>query len=164
VYQQPVHPPAGFGSHGDYDLRRLAIWYPDVPPRKLNLNESFAVAPDAYARGYAPLFWTWFGGRGDIYLAALEKITIGAVSGCIHFSFANPEVPDECRSFGRAAKYADRDKESQPIELLIDGPGGEVIDKVELCQELSPTDAPGWLARQGFLVWFKVIHHPSKIF
>ena len=161
---QPVHPPAGFESHDDYHLRRLAIWYPDVPPRRLNLNERFFVAPDAYTWGYAPLFWTCFGGCGGVYLAALEKITIRGASGCIYFSFANPEVPDECRSFGRIAEYADRDDETEAIELLIDGPGGEIIDKVELCEELLPDDVPGWLGRQGLLAWLKVIHHPSPSF
>ncbi len=164
VSQPVVHPPTDFGSHDDSDLRRLAIWHPDVPPRGLNLNESFVVAPDAYTWGYSPLFWTYFGGRGGVYLEALEKITIRRASGCIHFSFANLEVPDECRSFGRIANYVDRDDETESIELLIDGPGGEIIDKVELCQELIPSDFRGWLGRQGVLAWLKVIHHSCQSF
>ncbi|KAK4041693.1 hypothetical protein C8A01DRAFT_45232 [Parachaetomium inaequale] len=157
---------AWFGCPGDAPRteRALGNLVPDVPPRRLNLNESFVVAPDAYTWGYAPLFWTCFGGRGGVYLAAFEEITIGGASGCIHFSFANPEVPDECRSFGRIADDADRDKETEAIELLIDGSGGEIIDELELCQELLPTNDPGWLARQGLLAWFKVFHHPSQSF
>ena len=162
---QPVHPPTGSGSHDGYDLRRLAIWHPDVPPRGLNLNESFVVAPDAYTWGYTPLFWTYFGGCGGVHLASLEKVTIRRASGCIHFSFANPEIPDECRRFGRSAKYAERDNKTEAVELLIDGPGGEIIDKVELCQKLLPDDDDsGWLARQGMLAWLKVISYPSSIF
>ena len=163
VSQPAIHPPTGLGIHDDSDLRRLAIWHPDVPPRRLNLNERFVVAPDAYTWGYTPLFWTYFGGCGGVNLAALEKITIRGASGSIHFSFSNPEVPDECRSFGRTADYADLDNETEAIELLIDGPGGELIDKVELCQEILPADDDsGWLGRQGILAWLKVIHHPSQ--
>ncbi len=165
VLHQPVHPPTGLGSQDKHDLRRSGIWFPDVPPPRLNLNEGFLVAPDAYTQGFAPLFWTCFGGRGGIHLKALEKITIMGASGCIHFSFTNPEVPYESRSFGRVATYTEDDDETEPVELRIDGPGGEVIDKVELCQELFPTDGSrGWLGRQGCLTWFKVIRHPSQPF
>ena len=136
---QPVHPPTGIESRDDDDLRRLAIWYPDVPSRRLNLNERFIVAPDAYTWGHAPLFWSCFGGCGGVYLAALEKITIRGASGCIYFSFANPEVPDECRSFGRIAEYADRDDKTEAIELLVDGPGGESLTKLNFARNSSRT-------------------------
>ncbi|KAK3896768.1 hypothetical protein C8A05DRAFT_39683 [Staphylotrichum tortipilum] len=153
--QEPLveTPTCSKGDDDDNSLSHSAIWYPDMPPPGLALNESFLVAPDVYTSSYRPLFWSRFGVHGGMYLAALVKITISGATGRMDFSFPNPTVPDECRSFGRIADDGDDD---ETVEFPIDGPGGEIIDRVERYQELFATDAPGWLAREGDLIWLKI--------
>lgn len=145
----------------DHSLRRSAIWYPDVPSSKLSLNEGFLVAPRAYTSGYRPLFWTSFGGPGGVYLASLVKISVIGVIDRIDFTFNNAEVPVECRSFGRIRDRVDNegDDSDEVVEFPIDGPGGEIVDRVEVHQELflEDSNAADFLCREGLLA-LSLIH------
>ncbi|KAK3299557.1 uncharacterized protein B0H64DRAFT_422961 [Chaetomium fimeti] len=140
---------------GQDTLRCSAIWYPDVPPPALDLNEDFFVSVKWYAWGYRPLFWTYFGGPGGIYLPNLIKVAISVSHVLVRIDFFfDKEVPAECRRFGRS----DGPEEKDPVEFQIDGPGGEVIDRVELCQQF-PDESPFnvILSREeGSLAWFKL--------
>jgi len=150
-------PPTSHRTDGSNasNLRHSAIWYPDVPPPSLDLNEQFLVTPDAYTRGFKPLFWSRFGGPGGKYLPLLQKITIRRASGCMDFSFVATAdvIPDGCRSFGRVADLADDDEEQGAVEFPIDGPGGEVVNRVEIGQVVRE-DGTGWWG--GNLGWLKV--------
>ena len=101
-----------------------------------------------------------------MYLSSLVKITIRKSSGRMDFSFAGPDVPNECRSFGRIAGDHDEDDDSEAevkdkiVEFPIDGFGGEVIDKVEIRQGFVK-NARGRFSREGCLTWFKV---PTYLF
>ncbi len=53
----------------------------------------------------------------------------------IKFTF-NIEVPVEQRTFGRQ----DDDEHTKLIEFLIDGPGGEIIERVEIFQRYPSED------------------------
>ncbi|KAL2021082.1 hypothetical protein VTK56DRAFT_7501 [Thermocarpiscus australiensis] len=155
--QLRLHMPTGHGGNDNSSLKHSAIWYPDVPPPTVNLNEDFLVASEMYMSGYRPLFWSWFGGRGGIYLASLVKIRIIGFIGRIDFFFDTPEVPTGCRSFGRIEDSEDReDEDDEAVEFPIDGPGGEVIDRVEIRQGLFLEGAAEWLRREGYLTWLKL--------
>ena len=145
------------GAHGHDRLRRSAIWYPDLPPASLNLNEDSFLQLQSYTWGYRPLFWTCFGGPGGIYLRHLTKMAV-CWSGLrrIDFSF-NTEVPAECRSFGRL----EDSKYTHLIEFSIDGPRGEMIERVEIFQQYPEggINALGWFLAEGALGSLKVCFH-----
>ncbi len=80
----------------------------------------------------------------------------------------------EYRSFGRVEEEDNQDggddednddennydSNNEVVEFLIDGPGGEIIDNVEVRQELLLRDTGGWLCREGHLTWLKVLFFP----
>ncbi|KAK3294182.1 uncharacterized protein B0H64DRAFT_400073 [Chaetomium fimeti] len=154
---QPKGPPKGPRTDGDEILRDTAIWYPHLPPPDLDLNEDFLVAPDVYRSGFRPLFWTRFGGPGGIYLANLVKINITHVVSRMDFIFNRPGAPTDCRTFGRIhidnSAEESEDEDDKPIEFPIDGPGGEVIHKIEICQAFFTAD---WIDREGYLALLKI--------
>ncbi|KAK4140734.1 uncharacterized protein C8A04DRAFT_14664 [Dichotomopilus funicola] len=125
-------------------VRHMGIWYPALPPTTINLNEAFFLSQRpclGYWRGFRPLFWTCFGGPGGIYLRHLTKIRLCSDAlRRIEFSF-DVDVPVECRMFGR---HEDDDL-TDVVEFAIDGPGGEVIDQIEVEQHCrGPSQGPGW--------------------
>ncbi|KAK4243852.1 hypothetical protein C7999DRAFT_17857 [Corynascus novoguineensis] len=139
----------------DNKLRCSAIWYPDVPPLSLDLNEDFFLPLQNYTWGFRPLFWSCFGGPGGIHLAHLTKISAGLWSGLIRLDFSfDREVPAECQSFGR---HEDSEY-GEGVEFPIDGPGGELIDAVEIWQRypLEDDDADEWFLQEGELAWLKI--------
>ncbi|KAH6845721.1 hypothetical protein B0I37DRAFT_447567 [Chaetomium sp. MPI-CAGE-AT-0009] len=144
-------------------LRRSAIWYPDVPSPVLGLNEDFFVPLKSYTWGYKPIFWTYFGGAGGMYLPNLTKVTASCWDGSllrIDFSF-DRQVPAECRRFGRVG-----DSEyGTLVQFPIDGPGGEVIDKVEVCQKHPREDqfTPRWSLEEGSLIWLAISTNRGRI-
>ncbi|KAK4155856.1 hypothetical protein C8A00DRAFT_41589 [Chaetomidium leptoderma] len=160
VRQRGLQMPAGHSGKDNHSLRHSAIWYPDVPPPTLNLNQDFLVAPEAHTSGFKPLFWSWFGGPGGIYLASLVKVRITGEIGRIDFFFDTPEVPAGCQSFGRIEPWEDKDNNSDDdlkvVEFPIDGPGGEVIDSVEIRQEVRREDLVEWWNSEGYLTWLEI--------
>ncbi|KAK4238745.1 hypothetical protein C8A03DRAFT_33205 [Achaetomium macrosporum] len=135
-------------------LRHSALWYPDIPPPTLSLNEDCFIPLPSYTWGFRPLFWTRFGGPHGSYLQNLIKVTISFAGGVrpIDFSF-NTEVPADYRSFGR-----DGTEYGELIEFPIDGPGGEVIDRVKICEEYPRAYGytAGWWHEEGKLKWLKL--------
>jgi hypothetical protein len=151
-------------EHQQDMLRCLATWYPKVPPPAIDLNEDFFVPLKSYTWGYKPIFWTHFGGAGGIYLPNLTKVTASCWDGSlvrIDFSF-DKEVPAECRRFGRVAdsEYA------KLVEFSIDGPGGEVIDKIEVCQQFPAEGQymPRWSREEGSLIWLAISTNRGRMF
>ncbi len=139
-----------------YDkFRRSAMWYPDVPAPIISLNEDFFIPLGSYTWGYKPLFWTCFGGPGGSYLPHLTKVTASCEVGLLRMDFSfDREVPHESRRFGRH----EDPRFGKVVEFLVDGPGGEVIDQVEVWQEFPPEDqhVPAWYRREGELAWLKL--------
>jgi hypothetical protein len=141
-------------------LRHSAVWYPDVPPAAVSLNEDCFIPFEPYTKGFRPLFWTHFGGPGGRYLRNLTMVTVHFFLGIrrIDFSFNTEEVPTECRSFGR---YKDS-SELTPIRFPIDGPGGEVITRVRICQSFPAADdysmdsSVEWHLTEGELKYIEV--------
>jgi hypothetical protein len=120
-----------------------------------DLNEDFFVAPQQYTSGCRPIFWTRFGGPGGVYLPHLTKVAVSCASYLrrIDFSF-DKEVPAECQRFGRLGDP----QHTTRIEFWIDGPGGEVISKVELDQEFPAGghNPPAGSRHEGSLLWVKL--------
>ncbi|KAK3306367.1 uncharacterized protein B0T15DRAFT_395083 [Chaetomium strumarium] len=143
-------------------LRHSALWYPDVPPPAVGLNEDCFMPLPPYTNGFRPLFWTRFGGPEGRYLRNLTKVTVRLFHGLrrIDFSFDTEEVPTGCRSFGR---YGDTE-DLEAIEFPIDGPRGEVIDRVQICQVYPPKGSyvAGWIHAEGALKWLKLYTNRGK--
>jgi len=136
-------------------LRCAALWYPDVPPPAINLNENAFVPLSPYTWGFKPLFWTRFGRPGGVYLQHLLRLIVNYVGHVTRLDFSfDTEVPPECRRFGRR-------EETDYGELIgfpIDGPGGEIIDRVKIWQEYPREGANngGWRSEEGELGRLKV--------
>lgn len=168
ICRQPrQHTPTSLGADDDSrNVRNSALWYPRPPPPSLNLNEDFLLAPDLYTSGYRPLSWTWFGGPGGSFLANLVKVRFICDIGRIDFTFNRPDVPTECQSFSRiyigrpfdSEAENEHEKLCRPNDFLIDGHGGETINKVEVCHRGIKGD---WRCDEGHLVWLKVPLIPS---
>ncbi|KAH9216177.1 hypothetical protein DL95DRAFT_498506 [Leptodontidium sp. 2 PMI_412] len=134
-------------------LRDSAFWYPEIPGTGLYLNDNCFVARDSSTARYQPLCWTMFGGPGGIYLRYLTGISvtcIGTLRG-IEFHYNTEDVPIECRKLGRyrSSEYA------QVIHFSIDGPGGEVIDAVEVYLRYYDGEDVFWFYKHGALESFK---------
>ncbi|KAI1820610.1 hypothetical protein F4861DRAFT_522296 [Xylaria intraflava] len=112
-------------------LQSLALWYPDLPSLTLSLNENDYVPRDHFLDNYKPLFWTHFGGPGGKYLKHLLKVSVTLGDGLslvrIDFTY-NIDVPVEYRSLGRYPPSV----HSRVMDFAIDGPGGEVINAIEV--------------------------------
>lgn len=135
-------------------LRNLAMWYPDIPGSTLCLNDNSFLPRDHYVDGYKPLVWVSFGGPRGIYLQHLTRVS-AMCWGVIHridFSY-NKESPVEHQTFGRhKPRYFEN-----VIDFSIDGPGGEVINAIEVYQHYDiSTSRDTWGAKEGALVSCKV--------
>lgn len=104
---------------------------------------------------FRPVFWTHFGGPGGIYLHSLMKISVVWDGGIRRIDFHhNQSVPLECQRLGRHTPSA----YAHTIDFLIDGPGGEVIETVEICQFYDRTSKLELLAKEGVLAFCRVCH------
>lgn len=141
-------------------MRNSAVWYPDIPPAHLNLNEEFFFPAQSYTQGFKPLFWTHFGGPGGIYLKDLHRISWSTADEIMAFEFQKEDVPLDCRMFGRAP-LPDSDDEDNLDIFDIDGPGGERITAIEISQKYYKEDGERWLMSEGALALFKVCCTPA---
>ncbi|KAI0913366.1 hypothetical protein F4823DRAFT_65340 [Ustulina deusta] len=110
-------------------LRSLGLWYPNIPGPTLSLNESSFWPRSNHLHGYQPLVWTTFGGPGGKYLNHLIRISVTLGGGLRGIDFTyNTDVPVEYRSLGHCPPKED----AKVVDFAIDGPGGEIINAVEL--------------------------------
>lgn len=136
-------------------LRNAGIWYPEIPGPDLCLHEQSFPPLDLYLDGYKPpLFWCHFGGPGGMYLSHLTRISATWSCGIRRMEFCfNTEVPAEFRSLGRLEAEASQ----KDFDFIIDGPGGERIESIEICHEYHDPERPrGWLVTEGALRWCQV--------
>ena len=142
-------------------LRDSAFWYPEIPWVGLHLNDDCFTARDSSTARFQPLCWTMFGGPGGIYLRHLTGISVtcrGRPRG-IEFHYNTEDVPVECRRLGRypSSEY------DKVIYFSIDGPGGEIIDTIEIYLRHLSSNKVFWFYRDGALESFKVSHpHPKR--
>lgn len=135
----------------------MAIWYPAIPSPNLCLNEIHFPQRHFYSTGYHPLFWTLFGGPGGEYLQNLTRMTATLASYLhgLEFHYNSDNVPVSCRKLGRHA-YDKHPGYSKLISFAIDGPGGEVIEAVEVYLEYLTDDGADEFCKYGALESFKV--------
>ncbi|CAG8951381.1 hypothetical protein HYFRA_00007293 [Hymenoscyphus fraxineus] len=113
-------------------LHKTALWYPTIPPPILSLNEPSYTAGINLSAEYNPLFWTHFGGPGGCKLKHLTSVSFDVAQGFFGLKFHYGAGPGhETCKLGR---YVHSDS-SEEEHFLIDGPGGEVIESVEVILE-----------------------------
>ncbi|KAH8647717.1 hypothetical protein BX600DRAFT_475765 [Xylariales sp. PMI_506] len=134
-------------------LRTSGLWYPSIPPPDLQLNEHLFVPSDYFLDGYKPLLWTHFGGPGGIYLKYLIRISVvwGGDIRRIEFVYSEGS-PIESQVLGRYKPH----EYAKTADFAIDGPGGELIDIIEVNRFYPENVSSGWLAKHGAFRSFKV--------
>lgn len=135
----------GVPPTGTSFLRDTAQWFPNVPDEKLSLNEaSFSELPRQPLK-YRPLTMMLYGGMQGIHLSKLTEIVVWIVDFeniyGIDFMY-NVEVDGQrVYTLGRRGPFLDTEPRSyepcdsstdQRICFQIDGPGGEIINGVDI--------------------------------
>ncbi|PLN80417.1 hypothetical protein BDW42DRAFT_114121 [Aspergillus taichungensis] len=117
-------------------LLHTALWYPDVPTHGLHFTDT----QNGVLRPYhAPLMWTSFGGPAGINLRHLRGISVQdraypLIRG-IKLNF-DANVPDECSHV--LGVYSLQCDDFRVTNFAIDGPGGEIIEKVRMSEGGDP--------------------------
>ena len=141
-------------------LRDSALWYPDIPESGLCLNDDSFTGEDPSAIGYRPLCLALFGGPGGIYLRSLTEISVTRLGPLcsIDFHYNTDKVPAEWCKLGRhkCTEY------EQVMRFAIDGPGGEIIDTVEVDLKHAYGEHVYSFSKQGKLRSFKASQVISK--
>lgn len=150
------------GSLGDdftpttSDLRDHARWLLDVPNEALSLNaSSFPAITRHPLRKYQPLTMLLYGGLHGAHLSKLTGISVwfGEDAQILGIDFSYSVEVDGCKIHTLGLPFSGRKVRSEPcncckctdddrstddcstdyrIEFPIDGPGGEVINRVDL--------------------------------
>lgn len=122
----------------ELSLRDKAYWYPSVPPDDVSLNAESFTGQDSLIKRYQPLMWSRFGGPRGVYLRALTKISV-SVNGRLHFHYDREDIPAHSLTLGRdhrgpigAEQALQRLGLYRGVEFSIDGPGGEMIQTIEV--------------------------------
>lgn len=152
VYHQSPSP-AQAAADDENRLRNSGMWYPDVPGPNLCLNEDSFSPRDHYLGGYQPLFWTSFGGQGGVYLQHLTGLSVvwgGGGVRRVDFAY-DVAVPSEHRTFGCQMPG----EWTRTIDFALDGPGGEIIEAVEVFQHY-PEAGYRWMVKEGTMEAFRV--------
>ncbi|KAK2880156.1 hypothetical protein FQN49_000503 [Arthroderma sp. PD_2] len=126
-------------------LRESAQWVPEVPDDRLCLNESSFENFTDGSQIYLPLTTAIYGGLGGVHLKKLIRITVWVFDYLniygIDFVY-NVKVEGRLvHTLGRAGPFLDTARRGyEPydsstdlkVDFQIDGPGGEVIDKIDI--------------------------------
>ncbi|KAH0550938.1 hypothetical protein GP486_007698 [Trichoglossum hirsutum] len=141
-------------------LRTTALWYPTVPSPDLYLNDVSFTGESPSAAGYRPLFWTRFGGPDGIYLRSLTEVCVTRLGGLcgIEFHYDTDDIPMEMRKLGRR-NFTDS---SHVTRFPIDGPGGELIQTVDVSIERAAGEGEYSFYRHGKLRSFKASNVTSN--
>lgn len=126
----PVHP---------LPLRLSGVWYPYLPPANICLNQP-PLDPVIFGKPeFKPLFWKRFGGTAGRNLCHLTAISAnvaetGSLTRLIFEYGGSPSLyPKTFGYLGTRGLSA-----SSTIKFTIDGPGGELIDCVDLLYDPWP--------------------------
>ncbi|KAH9906634.1 hypothetical protein F4778DRAFT_722782 [Xylariomycetidae sp. FL2044] len=164
-----ISPPLPLPAEGiqqEERLRQFGIWYPDVPASHLCLNVGAFPRHEYSTTGYQPLIWTLFGGPRGSYLKYLVAITAHMKFGTcflVDFKYENHEISDQVQPVGRHKCTKAFPGCRDPLKFTIDGPGGEVVDSIELYLRYSDHEYLK-VYRQGVLDSFKVFTNRGRNF
>ncbi len=141
-------------------LRATALWYPTVPSPDLCLNDESFTGESPSAAGYQPLFWTRFGGPDGIYLRSLTEVCVTRLGGLcgIEFYYDTENIPTETRKLGRR----NFTEFSHVTRFPIDGPGGELIQTIDVSIERAAGESVYSFYKHGKLSSFKVSNVTSN--
>ncbi|KAF6817420.1 F-box domain-containing protein [Colletotrichum musicola] len=138
----------------------MAIWYPDVPGPSLCLNEYSFPPRDHYLGGYNPLLWTSLGGPGGAYLRHFTGLSVVWGRGVHRIDFAHDvTVPFEQRTLG----CLDSGPWTENIDFAVDGPGGEIIEAVEVFRYNAEEVRLRCMVEEGDLAAFRRSYDLSGI-
>lgn len=118
------------------------------------LNDESFTGECPSTAGYQPLFWTLFGGPGGIYLRSLTEVSVtrlGDLCG-IEFRYDTEDLSMRTRTLGRR----NITEFSRIMRFPIDGPGGELIQTVEVSIERAAGERVYRFYRHGKLSSFRV--------
>jgi hypothetical protein len=137
------------------------LWYPTVPSSDLCLNDESFTGESPLTAGYRPLIWIQFGGPNGTYLQSLTEISATLSRYSIHsidFYYDTEEGLKEVGKLGRSSIRSNKRfwGSSEIVRFSIDGPGGELIDSVEVSIERREGDDVGSFYRNGRLTSLKV--------
>lgn len=129
-------------------IRRIALWYPSLPPDGLVLNDNSFTGQHPLSSGYQPLSWIHFGGKEGKSLKHVRGLLVQFSYGLHGLQFVYDEAHEK-----RVSDKLGRCKESElPGTLFsIDGAEGERIELVHIgmrCHEHA--NVPAFL-RHGIL-------------
>ncbi|KAL1970940.1 hypothetical protein VTN77DRAFT_2774 [Rasamsonia byssochlamydoides] len=146
----------GFSSEGASDvdtcnqrstLRDTAQWFPDVPDDSFCLNETAFREIPRQPLEYRPLTVLLYGGPQGVHLNKLIGITVWIVDFeriyGIDFAYNTAVDGQKVHTLGRSGPFSDAEPRSygpcdnstdQRIDFPIDGPGGEIIEGVDVQQ------------------------------
>ncbi|KHN98281.1 F-box domain containing protein [Metarhizium album ARSEF 1941] len=152
---------------GSSSLRHSAFWYPRAPDPGLDLNDDCFTATESSNAKYQPLCWTVFGGRNGSYLRNLTGLSVTCsplIRGiAFHYAVHTPEKT------GTVGKFRARPNDSVTY-FSIDGPGGEIVDTIEVFVQCSGGDAMRMVYNEDILVstnrkrCFHVGKHESHLY
>lgn len=141
-----------------FELRKAALWYPAVPASNLFLNDQSFTGEHPLDTSYQPLCYIHFGGPNGVYLRSLTEIRVYAISDILEIDFryeTNAAQPIETQRLGRT----DIEDVSDFVQTFsIDGPGGEIIQFVEVSVRRTKREDAYSFERHGKLESFKVGH------
>ena len=139
-------------------LRDTAQWFPDVPDERLYLNEASFPGISCKVFEYQPLTVMLYGGPQAVRLSKLIEIAVWVVDVeriyGIDFTY-NIEVDGrKVHTLGRRGPFPGTEPRSyehcdsstdQRVGFQIDGPGGEIIDGVDI-QQMKGLEIGGFRA------------------
>lgn len=123
----------------DPSLRRplleTALWFPSAPPPHLSMRSLHLTNHKPFPSSYEPYIYALFGGPRGTYLPLLTGLNFNWRSRSLwtidfQYKYSDPSIiPSSCSRLGRVKFNAKRPRET---DFDIDGPGGEVINAVEV--------------------------------
>ena len=116
------------------------------------LNEESFTGEDPVTAGYQPLFWIQFGGPRGSYLRSLTGVSVDSWS-CIEFHYNIKGIPAERWKLGR---HTPNQTNRKRTKFSVNGPGGEVIDSIDVSLEYSTSETAYRFYKHGALESFKV--------
>ncbi|PGG99015.1 hypothetical protein AJ79_08714 [Helicocarpus griseus UAMH5409] len=142
-------------------LRETFCWLPDIPHHCWNLHgDCFVGCASIKRHPEWPLTYLHFGGHGGRHLGNLVSLSAWEVSGTlmgIEVQYGHPIDGATIRDVGYCGTYNERKSalisrktkvKEEKTTFEIDGPGGERIVAVELCDVKS--------REQGTEPWFRI--------
>lgn len=125
-----------------------------MPSPNVCLNDESFIGECPSTAGYQPLFWALFGGPGGIYLRSLTEVSVTRLGDLcsIEFRYDTEDISKNTRTLGRC-NITDY---SRITRFPIDGPGGELIQSVDVSIECLASERAYSFYRHGKFSSFRV--------